>query len=374
VFTDSVVLSEPSQVLAPEANDTSVCYGYPVPDLTAMGDDIKWYSDPQLSVLEHTGSPFSTGNTSLNIYTYYVTQTVDNCEGLPDTVTLSILYCVSDYHPYLENFENGKGGWFEGTNSSWEWGVPDGPTINSAATGNNTWVTNLSGDYNNNDSSFVYSPVFNFDTISDPYISMSIWYDCQYGLDGANLQYSTDSGNTWQIVGAFFDGYFESWNWYNKDRIESLLAHGWSGDDNNEGSGGWITAKHDLPGLGGLSDVRFRFVFGSDGSKVYDGFAFDSICIGTKNYILNTIDPIAEKDSELKIYPNPFTGTTTIEFPNPGNDTYKLIVTDLTGKTVRIIDNIIGNQVIFNRRELPVGFYLIELRGNKRYIGKMFIE
>ncbi|NQU81517.1 MAG: T9SS type A sorting domain-containing protein, partial [Bacteroidetes bacterium] len=160
----------------------------------------------------------------------------------------------------------------------------------------------------------------------------------------------------------------------NEDRIESLLAHGWSGDDNEEGNGGWITARHNLPGLGNLIDVRFRFVFGSDGSIVNDGFAFDTVCIGSKDDIFTSTNPVTEKTSELKIYPNPFTGTTTIEFPNPGNDTYKLIVTDLTGKTVRIIDNITGNQFIFNRKELPVGFYLIELRGTKRYFGKMLIE
>ncbi len=205
-----------------------------------------------------------------------------------------------------------------------------------------------------------------------------MWYDCEDDYDGANLQYLTNGGNNWQIVGAYFDGGFEGWNWYNKGRIESLflyfssnsnLAHGWSGDDNGEGSGGWITAKHDLAVVGDSGNVQFRFVFGSNGSTVND--AFDSICIGT---IPNTINPVAEKTSKLKIYPNPFTGTTTIEFPNPGNDNYKLTVTDLTGKTVRIIDNITGNQVIFNREELPVGFYLIELRGTKRYIGKMFIE
>ncbi|MBA7533236.1 hypothetical protein ES705_25471 [subsurface metagenome] len=382
ITVDSVTITEPAPVPAPIANDTLVCYGDPVPDLTAIGNDIKWYSDPELSVLEHTGFQFSTVDTSINIYTYYVTQTIDGCESLHNTVTLSILYCVSDY-PYKENFENGESYWLSaGTNSSWEWGVPDGPTINSAASGDSAWVTNLFGNHNNNELSFVYSPVFDFTGFSEPYISMSIWYDCQYGRDGANLQYSTAGGNTWQVVGDKYDNEMEGWNWYNNDTITGLLegfdsilyAKGWTGENNGARSDGWINATHDLPGLGGLSNVRFRFVFGSDSSIVNDGFAFDSICIGAKNYIISTINPVAEKTSKLKIYPNPFTGTTTIEFPNPGNDNYKLTVTDLTGKTVRIIDNITGNQVIFNREELPVGFYLIELRGKKRYIGKMFIE
>ena len=71
-------------------NDVSVCDGETVPDLTATGTDIKWYSDGDLTNLVHSGSTFATGETAINIYTYYVTQTVGNCSSPADTVTLSI--------------------------------------------------------------------------------------------------------------------------------------------------------------------------------------------------------------------------------------------------------------------------------------------
>jgi len=379
-ITDSVILSEPDILTASITDSSNIsCYGLSdglatvtpsggTAPYTYLWDDLQNTSDSTVTGL------------SAGIYYHVTIIDANNCV-ITDSVILTINVC--DF-PYTENFENRAGGWItDGTNSSWERGVPDGPTINSAASGDSAWVTNLSGDHNNNELSFVYSPVFDFTGFSEPYISMSIWYDCEDDYDGANLQYSTDGGSSWQIVGVYFDGCFKGWNWYNKDGIESLflgfnsnsnLANGWSGDDNGEGSGAWITATHDLPGLGGLSNVRFRFVFGSNESIVNDGFAFDSICIGSKDDIITSANLFTEETSELKIYPNPFTGTTTIEFPNPGKNNYKLTVTDLTGKTVRIIDNITGNRVIFNRRELPVGFYLIEIRGAKRYIGKMLIE
>jgi len=45
----------------PVAADQDVCYGEPVPDLTATGENIKWYSDAELLTLVHSGSPFATG-------------------------------------------------------------------------------------------------------------------------------------------------------------------------------------------------------------------------------------------------------------------------------------------------------------------------
>src|SRR5690606_26695437 len=58
---------------------------------------------------------------------------------------------------------------------------------------------------------------------------------------------------------------------------------GWSGRaSSSNGSNGWLTAKHELTGLGGQSSVLLRIAFGSDGSGQDDGFAFDDISIYEK--------------------------------------------------------------------------------------------
>ena len=59
---------------------------------------------------------------------------------------------------WYETFEGDNGGFTSGgTASSWAWGVPtSGP--GAAHSGTNLWATNLAGDYNNSESSYIISP------------------------------------------------------------------------------------------------------------------------------------------------------------------------------------------------------------------------
>ncbi|MAC95923.1 MAG: hypothetical protein CMC96_10505 [Flavobacteriales bacterium] len=184
--------------------------------------------------------------------------------------------------PYFEDFENGAGSWSDGgTNSSWELGAPNGTVINSAYSGSNSWVTNLRGNYNNNEESYVVSPCFDFTSLSQPQIKMRIWVESENSWDGAVLQATKDGGQTWQKVGAFGDPN----NWYNDNSITGLSniepsEEGWTGVVGNNGTGAWVLAEHDLTGLAGEPSVELRIVFGSDGSiNTYDGFAFDDVII-----------------------------------------------------------------------------------------------
>jgi CSLREA domain-containing protein len=86
------------------------------------------------------------------------------------------------------------------------------------------------------------------------------------------------------------------------------------------------------------------------------------------------IDPLESNVARIVNYPNPFTYRTTIQFPNSQRQNYTLIVTDLTGKRVRIINNITEDTFVFKREDLPGGLYLLELRGPKIFRGKIMIE
>jgi hypothetical protein len=76
--------------LPPEADNVFGCTTRNIPNLTAVGDSIRWYSDGALSTMVHSGNNFPTGHTAAGDYTYYVTQTVNESESQADTVTLSI--------------------------------------------------------------------------------------------------------------------------------------------------------------------------------------------------------------------------------------------------------------------------------------------
>jgi hypothetical protein len=72
------------------AKNITVCFGEKIPDLIATGNDIKWYSDAQLTNLVFVGDTFSTGNTEIGINTYYVTQKLTDSLVLKDTSSLII--------------------------------------------------------------------------------------------------------------------------------------------------------------------------------------------------------------------------------------------------------------------------------------------
>ena len=76
---------------SPVTANESACEGSTIPDLTATGSSVVWYSDAALTIIVSNGSPFATGQTTSGIYTYYTTQTDANgCESNAATVTLEI--------------------------------------------------------------------------------------------------------------------------------------------------------------------------------------------------------------------------------------------------------------------------------------------
>jgi hypothetical protein len=76
----------------------------------------------------------------------------------------------------------------------------------------------------------------------------------------------------------------------------------------------------------------------------------------------------------VNIYPNPLTSKATLEFPNPENENYSLILTNINGKTVRAQNNITDGKIIIEKRNLRNGIYFIELRGHKTFRAKILIE
>ena len=201
-----------------------------------------------------------------------------------DTVSISLAnFPEISTFPYSEDFESGMGGWVSGgINSTWAFGTPAKTVIIGAASGDSAWVTGGLGTttYVNNENSFVISPCFNFSTLSNPLITLDIWWDAENSFDGAVLQSSVDAGVSWQNVGEEDDPV----NWFNDGTISGNPGGqqiGWTGTGAT-GSGGWVRAEHGLAHLANEPNVIFRIAFGSDISVVDDGFAFDNINIRDK--------------------------------------------------------------------------------------------
>ena len=89
---NAVTLSIWPEIPHPLGHGTEVYEGEPS-ILTVTGEEgavFKWYEDPLLTVLLHTGDSFDTQKTDPGSYTFYVTQTLWQSESAPDTVVLTI--------------------------------------------------------------------------------------------------------------------------------------------------------------------------------------------------------------------------------------------------------------------------------------------
>ena len=73
---------------------------------------------------------------------------------------------------------------------------------------------------------------------------------------------------------------------------------------------------------------------------------------------------------DIKIYPNPFSTSTTIEFENENNEKHILVIYNSTGALVRKIENIVKGSVIIERENLKSGLYFFQLMNNHKRIGE----
>ncbi|MBL4715192.1 MAG: T9SS type A sorting domain-containing protein, partial [Bacteroidia bacterium] len=74
---------------APVSSDTSICFGL-APTLFAQGTNVKWYSDSLLNNLVNSGNSFTTSDSSVGTYTYYLTDSISGCVSSITEITLEI--------------------------------------------------------------------------------------------------------------------------------------------------------------------------------------------------------------------------------------------------------------------------------------------
>ena len=156
--------------------------------------------------------------------------------------------------PYHETFETGENGWIaSGTNSSLELGEPAAPIINTAGEGDYSWVTNLTGNHNSGELSYLNSPCFDFSDMTNPMIKAFVIYETMAMMSEFYVEASNDNGLTWTMIEAGGGGS----NWYG-DALIPEMSSTWNGS-----SQGWISVSTNMPSLAGQSSVQFRFVFDS---------------------------------------------------------------------------------------------------------------
>lgn len=187
-----------------------------------------------------------------------------------------------DSFPYLQNFESGDGNFYtRGNNSSWAYGTPTSTKINHAASGTKAWKTNLSGHYNDQETSYLYSPCYDISQLQHPTLSFSLASDLELPgdqvFDNAYMEYSTNGMDWIKIVESS-----GSYNLYNNS-----IAQVWAKPDETY----WHVVTIPLPLTAG--PIAFRFVLKSDQSANYEGLAIDDIHIYNLENEIFTGDSLA---------------------------------------------------------------------------------
>ncbi len=191
---------------------------------------------------------------------------------------------VISQFPYLQNFEGENDGWYaEGRNTSWELGTPASFKITRAASGTSVWKTNLTGNHNNRELSYLYSPCLQIGNMQQPALSFQVALDfegCDTPCDSAWVEYSTD-GDTWQKLNGEGTGWYppgESWHAANDVK--------------------WHVATVGLPA--GVPVVRLRFAFYSDAGVSSEGIALDDIHVYDNTMGIYTGPSVVQKVVQLE--------------------------------------------------------------------------
>ncbi|MBC8490245.1 MAG: T9SS type A sorting domain-containing protein [Bacteroidetes bacterium] len=133
-------------------------------------------------------------------------------------------------------------------------------------------------------------------------------------------------------------------------------------------SGGASATVNGTPQISEVTENDFTFpvtyVVTADNGDTQEWLVTVNIATGINEILIENIN----------IYPNPFSNKTTIKFPNPNHSNYLLSVFSISGNKIFEMDNIQSDKIEFERGNLPKGVYLIELKGEKVFRGKMVVR
>jgi hypothetical protein len=92
------------------------------------------------------------------------------------------------------------------------------------------------------------------------------------------------------------------------------------------------------------------------------------------NIVLNVSEN--ENSNSFKLYPNPMSDYSILEFNNSTTENHTLKIYDVQGRIVKTITDIKSNQVIIKKDNLINGLYFFQLSTNKKIIltGKLMVE
>lgn len=292
-----------------------------------------------------------------------------------DTACVTVLVfdsVATSQLPFCTSFESGAQ-WVTANADSyrnqsiWELGTPAKPVLNGAHTGLNAWTLNLATNYTNTDSSGLFSSLFRVQ--AGHCYKLGFWqqFKMEYGMDGGAVDYSTDYGVTWNRIdftGApniTLFGPNSNYTYVASLDPNDPSKKGFTGNRNN-----WFfTEKTIRPDVNTQLIVRWKFA--SDYTTIDEGWSIDDVCFTDLGLCTPLgIDEYVENNFGLsQNFPNPAGNATSIEYAIPASGNVRLVVTDMIGQTIAILEDsrqTAGvHRVDMNTANLAEGMYLYTL-------------
>jgi hypothetical protein len=252
-----------------------------------------------------------------------------------------------------------------GQGSQWVRGIRTSGIMSSA--GNTVYTTNLTGNYPDMIKSYLVSQCYNLSNVTNPQISFAMKYDLEENWDIVYVQYSTNFGATWNVLGNM------TTNWYNSDRTNA--TSGSENDCQNCPGAQWTgrrtvltTYSYPLNALNTETNIIFRIVFHSDDAESGLGINVDDFVISgtlsSENFELNNVF----------VYPNPSRGIFNISLGNL--QPTEIEVYDLMGKKVYAKKEItISNfETKIDLSNVTQGIYFVKIIDNNQSTVKRIIK
>jgi hypothetical protein len=250
----------------------------------------------------------------------------------------------------------------EGSPSTSQWvrGIRSGGSMDTA--GNTVYTTNLSGNYPDNRKSYLVSQCYDLSNVINPQISFSMKFDLELNWDILYVEYSTNFGASWSVLGTAGTG------WYNSNRApggDCLNCPGaqWTGANTTNN-----TYTYPLNALNSETNVIFRFVFHSDESVNRPGVNID-------NFLIN--GTLSSQNFELQnvvVYPNPSKGIFNISLGNLQPETIE--VYDVMGKLImkKNAISVTNFQTSIDLSAVAQGIYFIKISANGQNSVKRIVK
>ena len=238
------------------------------------------------------------------------------------------------------------------------WQRGDATTTNFLGKTDISYVTNPTGNYTDETTGYLISPCYDLSQLENPIIKFDMVFDIELNWDVLYLEYTLDSGETWNILGTANDP-----NWYNSNFIDAqrpiTVGKQWTGTDS--------TLKEYSFNLSSFTDennIIFRFVFSTDQAENGEGASIDNFRIDASAIL--AVDDIVK--NSLVIFPNP--SNAVFHIRRQSFEKMDISVFDVTGKLIFEERNILNSNYSLNLSKASKGIYFLKIIDGNNQIAK----